>query len=117
MRQHGTRAKYVHERCRCIACRRANTAYQTANEKRHAYEAFGDVRPALVPADETREHLATLSRHGVGLRQVQKLTGIGRTALSQIRSGETRRVRFDTFDRITAVCCDERAAGRWGGAA
>lgn len=32
MRQHGTRAKYVHDRCRCLRCRLANTRYQTARD-------------------------------------------------------------------------------------
>lgn len=33
-RRHGTRAKYVWDKCRCFACRVANTDYQTGREDR-----------------------------------------------------------------------------------
>jgi len=113
VRAHGTRAKYVVERCRCTACRRANTDYQTAREKRLAYEAWGDIRPALVPAGEAQRYLLTLRRHGVGLRQVCKLTGLSRSALQRLAQGGRQRVTYRTADLVLAVCTDERAPGRW----
>jgi arginyl-tRNA--protein-N-Asp/Glu arginylyltransferase len=114
MRPHGTRARYVVEKCRCDACRRANCDYQTAREKRKAYEAWGDVEPALVPAEETLAHLRFLRAHGIGLRQVHKVTGLSRSSLTKLAHGERRRVTYRTHDLITAVCLDDRAAGRWG---
>jgi arginyl-tRNA--protein-N-Asp/Glu arginylyltransferase len=111
-RPHGTRAKYVVEKCRCAACRRANSDYQTMREKRKAYEAWGDIKPALVPADEVREHLAFLSEVGVGLRQVHRVTGIHRSTLQKLKR-KSARVRYETADRILAVSSDDRAAGRW----
>lgn len=114
MRKHGTRAKYVHERCRCPECRAANCAYQTAREKRIAYERFGDVRPALVDAGPVQDYLTQLRRSGVGLRQIRRLTGLSRSSLSQLAKGQRRRVTWRTFDLVTGVCLDERAPGRWG---
>jgi hypothetical protein len=113
MRAHGTRAKYVVEKCRCVECRRANTDYQTAREKRKAYEAWGDVTPSLVPADETAAHLRLLRQHGVGLRQVCRLTGLSRSSLTKLGSGMRQRVTFRTHDLVTGICLDERAPGRW----
>lgn len=35
--EHGTRGKYVHDRCRCVECTEANTLYQReANARRAA---------------------------------------------------------------------------------
>jgi hypothetical protein len=114
MREHGTRAKYVAEKCHCADCRRANTAYQTAREKRIAYERFGAIAPALVPAGQAKRHLRSLRRHGVGLRQICRLTGLSRSSLQKLRDGRRRRVTFRTHDLVTGICMDERAAGRWG---
>lgn len=114
MRAHGTRAKYVVEKCRCQECRRANSDYQTAREKRKAYEAWGDIAPALVPADEARDHLRFLQSAGIGLRRVALLTGLSRSELSRIRKGERQRVLYSTADLILGICQDDRARGRWG---
>ena len=111
-RPHGTRAKYVVEKCRCAECRRANCEYQTMRERRKAYEAWGDIEPALVPADEVREHLEFLSSAGIGLRTVARRTGLSRSTLSKLRR-RTQRVRPRTADLILGLCTDDRAAGRW----
>jgi hypothetical protein len=113
MRPHGTRAKYVFEKCHCQDCRRANTAYQTAWVKRKAYEKFGAIAPALVPAAEVRDHLAFLRQHGMGLRQVSKVTGLSRSSLDKLCKGRRRRVTYRTHELVTALCLDDRAAGRW----
>jgi hypothetical protein len=34
MREHGTRAKYVHDRCKCLRCRQANSRYQCSRYAR-----------------------------------------------------------------------------------
>lgn len=46
-RAHGTRAKYVHERCRCTKCRSANAAHQIAANARRAARLAVD--PTLAP--------------------------------------------------------------------
>lgn len=113
MRPHGTRAKYVVERCHCRECRRANTAYQAKREKRKAYEKFGDITPALVPAEKAKAYLIFLREHGVGLRQVHKITGLSRSSLDKLAKGQNRRITYRTHDLVTGVCLDDRAAGRW----
>jgi hypothetical protein len=113
VRSHGTRAKYVVERCRCADCRRANSAYQTANEKRRSYERFGDVTPHLVPAREAMAYLLRLRQNGVGLRRISMLTGLSRTSLEELAQGRRRRVTWRTYDLVTGVCLDDRAPGRW----
>ena len=113
MRLHGTRAKYVVEKCRCQDCRRANTAYQTVREKRKAYELFGAIAPALVPADEAGKYLRLLRRNGVGLRRIRELTGLSRSSLDKLAKGRRQRVTYRTHDLVTGVCLDDRAKGRW----
>lgn len=105
-RSHGTRAKYVVEQCRCPECRRANCEYQKQRERRKAYEAWGDVTPALVPADEARAHLAFLSSAGVGSRRVSRLTGVSRSTLGRLKRTSVR-VRPETADRILGLCTDD----------
>jgi transcriptional regulator with XRE-family HTH domain len=65
----------------------------------------------LVPAGHAREHLEVLRSLGVGLRTVARRTGLGRTALAQIRSGETRRVHPETARAILGVSGFDRAGG------
>lgn len=113
MRPHGTRAKYVAEKCHCAECRRANCDYQTAREKRKAYERFGDITPALLPAGETTRYLRLLSENGVGSRRVRVLTGISRSSLQKLASGQQRRVTYRTHDLVMGLCLDDKAAGRW----
>lgn len=112
-RPHGTRAKYVVERCRCPACRQANCDYQKRRERRKAYEAWGDVEPALVPADEVREHLEFLSSVGIGLRTVARRTSLSRSTLQKLKR-RTQRVRPRTANLILGLCTEDRPAGRWG---
>ncbi len=113
MRPHGTRAKYVVEGCHCEACRRANRDYQAGREMRRLQEQYGAKDPDLLPADEVREHLHNLSRHGVGRRQVRRLTGISTGTIWKIKTGETRRVLATTADLVLGITTDQRAGGRW----
>lgn len=119
MREHGTRACYVHGPdpgsrpggCRCGPCRRASTEAQRRDRAR--------VAPPLVDATEVREHLAMLSAAGVGLKQVTKLTGVSGGHLTKILYGTPRadgarrppaaRVRPETRDRILAVMPSQAA--------
>lgn len=100
-RPHGTREKYVREKCRCGPCTEANRAYAadlSAETRRN-----GGVSARLVPADRTREHLVELASRGVGLRWLAKETGVSRAALADIRSGAAGRVRPATEEAVCAV--------------
>ena len=112
-REHGTRVKYVQERCRCQLCTEANTVYQRGLDRENRARAYGiDVEPRLIDATPSRERLLLLRRNGIGLRTVEKLTGLDREGtLQQIISGETKRVRPDTYDLIMSITYDDRPGG------
>jgi DNA-binding Xre family transcriptional regulator len=105
VRKHGTRTMYVHGGCKTdeacpesYTCRMANGDYRKLNDRARLYG-----RVDLVPAAEARRHLRVLSRAGVGTRQVAQLTGLGRTALCQIKTGETKRIRLATLRAVLEV--------------
>lgn len=100
-RAHGTRAKYVLERCRCGRCRAANTAY--VRERDRACRRPDGPGPAYVPAGRVRQHLEWLRANGVGMRRVAELSGVSRSILSDILHGRQRRVRPETGERILAL--------------
>ena len=112
-REHGTRAKYTIESCRCEPCTIANRVYARNLAREHAARAYGlDVEPRLIDPTPSRERLLLLRRNGIGLRTVEKLTGLDREGtLQQIISGETKRVRPDTYDLIMSITYDDRPGG------
>lgn len=98
-RLHGTRAKYVIDKCRCDECRRANREYRALADRQIAYgrwEPYAD-------ASQTRAHIEELRHAGMGLRQIAKASGVGRTALTKIATGERRKVRTETAQSILEV--------------
>lgn len=118
--EHGTRACYCLDKCRCLPCTKANAAATNERARRKAYGRYDK----YVDADPIREHLAALAAYGIGLKQVSKLSGVSTGALSKIvfglyaetgrgaerRHGEgelvrgpSRRVLRTTADRIYAV--------------
>jgi hypothetical protein len=103
VRQHGTRAKYVAEQCRCPACRAANSEYAY----RRAHKGVD-----LVDAAETRRYLKILSRHGIGRRQVSAITGLSLSTIGDIAAGRHRRVHGRTADLILGVGTDDHVAER-----
>lgn len=81
--QHGERATYVLDRCRCIPCAEANTA--TANE-RTRLKAYGRYHK-YVNAEHVRAHMADLAAYGIGLKRVAKLSGVSTGTLSKLVFG------------------------------
>jgi hypothetical protein len=99
---HGQHAAYVLDRCRCVECGTANTAYE---QSRHRALA-----PPFVSATQAREHLAWLAGQGVGRKQVAKVSGVSGGALHKLIYGDasrgsppSRRIRVETHDAIMAV--------------
>lgn len=95
-REHGTRAKYVVERCRCTDCRAANTDYANHVTRQRAYEPFVDAFPSRV-------HIQWLQANGVGLRTIHQRSGIARSSLTRIATGRVDHVRPDTAAKIAAL--------------
>src|SRR4051812_1680110 len=109
-RAHGTRAKYVLEKCRCEPCTAANREYVRASSQRAA--------PAYVDAGPARRHITELRDAGVGLKTVAKAAGVSHGALSKLVYGETarggkptKRIRPETMERILAVTPADVADG------
>ena len=104
-RQHGTRAKYVVEKCRCEPCKDANRRYARNRNRnqRRAQVGIEDLQIAYVDCSEAREHLRWLSSIGIGKRTVHKVTGVALSSVEGIRSGDIVKARRQTVDRILAV--------------
>ena len=104
-RQHGTRAKYVVEKCRCEPCKDANRTYNRDRQRneRRARLGIEELHVAYVDCSEAREHLLWLSSIGIGKRTVHKVTGVALSSVEGIRSGDIVKARPKTVDRILAV--------------
>ena len=105
MREHGTRAKYVVEKCRCEPCTVANRLYQRERDRRARRVAYGIEPPrlAFIDATETRDHLRWLKSKHVGTRTISMRTGIARTTIWKIMAGTVTKIRPDTADKLLAV--------------
>jgi hypothetical protein len=68
VREHGTHARYVVDRCRCDRCRAATREYERERRAR--------IEPAYVSAGPARRHVEELRAAGVGLKQVAKAAGL-----------------------------------------
>lgn len=81
--QHGERATYVLDRCRCIPCSKANSEAETWRERQKAYGRYNK----YVSAEFVRDHLRELGEYGIGLKRVAKLSGVSTGTLSKIMFG------------------------------
>lgn len=115
MRQHGTRAKYVHDKCRCEECTVANRTYARELDRKERRVRYGieEASPAYIDASEARKHLLWLSSVGVGKRRVSQLTGISASAIDKLRQGNRTKCRQSTADKILAVGRSKAADGAY----
>src|SRR3954470_25062258 len=96
--QHGTRAAYVKDRCRCADCTAANTAVSRTAARERLY---GRWQP-YVDAGPVREHLAALRVAGIGVERIAHLAGLSVSHIRELAEHSrgdtpgTRRVRPDT---------------------
>lgn len=104
-RAHGTRAKYVIEKCRCTACTTANRMYARERDRSINRDKLGTGPPhaRYVDAAQARAHLRWLSSVGVGRRTIARRTGLSLSALQEIKAGRHRRIRPETADSILGV--------------
>jgi AraC-like DNA-binding protein len=107
--QHGTRAAYVRDQCRCPGCTIANTA---ASNQMHRERAFGRWAP-YVDATRARQHIQVLRDVGIGVDQIAKLAGLSSSHLRGLIYPNSRgkppfqKVRRETAERILAVPAEE----------
>lgn len=97
-RPHGNRLKYI-AGCRCFACRRANSAYET---ERAIARKNGDWN-GYVAADRARQHIASLSAAGVGRKQVADAASVAASIVVKVITGERTKIRARTERAILAV--------------
>ena len=103
--QHGTRAAYVRDHCRCPDCTAANTAAsRTASRER----IYGRWHP-YVDAGPVREHIAALRTAGIGVERIARLAGLSVSHIRQLaehgRDGlpATQRVRPNTATGVLGI--------------
>jgi hypothetical protein len=106
--EHGTRAAYVKDRCRCPDCTAANTAAsRTATRER----IYGRWHP-YVDAGPVREHIAALRDAGIGVERIAELAGLSTSHIRQLAQPgrrdfpATQRVRPSTAARVLSVGID-----------
>lgn len=101
--QHGTRAAYAADRCRCTAC---TDAHQSATRQRARAKASGLWQP-YVPAEPVRSHLQRLRGAGIGIDQIARLSGVPGSTVRVVVYGNDRsppqQVKTETADRLLAV--------------
>lgn len=118
--QHGTRACYVLDRCRCLLCSKANSDAEIGRSRQKAYGRYDK----YVDAQPVRDHVTALGAQGMGLKRVAKAAGVSTGTLSKLmfgvyapgaggRNGKgdlirppSKRVLRVTADKISAVTLD-----------
>ncbi|MGC9540207.1 hypothetical protein [Streptomyces sp. UG1] len=105
-RRHGTRAKYVAEKCRCQACKRAN---RREGNQRSRMQAYGHWQP-YVDAEPVRAHVRALEAYGLGWKRIARLAGVSPTTVGKLlygaprrNMGPSKRVRPETAAKLLAV--------------
>lgn len=81
--EHGQYATYTWDKCRCIPCKNAATAYEQDRVRQQAYGRWDN----LIDAEPVRAHLAALKEYGIGLKRVSALTGVSNGSLTKIWYG------------------------------
>ncbi len=93
--EHGTRNAYTLDGCRCPACGLARSLYQE-----HLHHRRMNGQSDYVDAAPARTRLAELRAAGIGTRRIAAVTGVSRSALSDLASGTYPHVHRSTAQRI-----------------
>jgi transcriptional regulator with XRE-family HTH domain len=107
--QHGTRACYVLDKCRCLPCAAANSNAESERERQKAYGRYNK----YVPAGPVREHVAELQAAGMGLKTIIKRSGVPSGTMTKLVYGirkdgveirpPARRVLRETAEKLYAL--------------
>jgi hypothetical protein len=113
-REHGTRAKYVVDKCRCAPCTQANT---NAENNRYRQQAYGRWEP-YVDAEPARAHVRMLMDYGYGWKRIAQMAGVGRGTVEKLLYGSQHRgmtpskgIRPETAAKLLAVHPDRERLG------
>lgn len=106
MRKCGTSSAYTGG-CRCDACREANTKRQHAYMQHKAQLAWGQATPKRVDATPSRLHVQYLQQHGMGYREISRVSGVSITAIVRLLGYDTSKpanaVKPETEAKLLAV--------------
>ncbi len=107
-----SRGRYV-TGCRCYMCRVANADYARENAHAGMVDMVGEAE-----TEEARERVRSWQRDGIGLRTISAYTGVPRSALQTLVSGNhpncnglPKRMKRENHDAIMAA--RPRKRGRW----
>jgi hypothetical protein len=109
--EHGTRACYTLDKCRCPPCARAVSTYETDRIKSHAYGRWGN----YVDAGPSRAHIAALTNAGMGLKRIVAVSQVSQGVLWRLMYGKrhpdgtrtpSARVTATNQARILAISLD-----------
>lgn len=84
--QHGHRATYVLDRCRCLPCAEANTITQQWRVRQKAYGRYD----RYVDADRSRSHIRDLMGAGMGLKRIVAVSDLSQGFLWKLLYGKKR---------------------------
>lgn len=117
---HGQYATYTWDKCRCIPCKGAATAYEQDRVRQQAYGRWDN----LVDAEPVRAHVLELMAAGMGLKRIAVTAGISNGAATkliyglyakvegphrgckgrgELVRGPAKRVRKETAEKLLAV--------------
>jgi hypothetical protein len=110
--QHGTRAAYVTDRCRCEPCTAANRSDERKRQKAIAYGRWNPYREA----ESVRQHVRALMAAGIGLRRIAELARLPYGTVSSLVYGSPRtgrtpsgRIRPHTATQLLAIAASTEA--------
>lgn len=105
-RAHGTRVKYVVEKCRCKPCKKANRREENHRTRQQIY---GRWQP-YVDAHPVREHVRALQEFGLGWKRIAALAGVSVNVVDKLLygapergMGPSKRVRPETAAKLLTV--------------
>lgn len=107
-RQHGTRTKYVHDKCRCDSCIEANRIAAEISRRQRLYGV-----PAYIDAQPARDHVRHLGAQGMGWKRVARAAGLSPSTVWKLLYGDpkrgrepNKRIRSATADALLSVELD-----------
>lgn len=109
--QHGTRACYVLDRCRCLPCSRANSEAETGRERQKAYGRYDK----YLDAEPVRAHVRSLMAQGMGWKRQAIAAGVSPSSMWKLLYGKrqpdgsqepSRRITRANAERLLAVTLD-----------
>lgn len=105
-RPHGSRAKYVVERCRCKPCKKANRCEENHRTRQKTY---GRWQP-YVDAEPVRQHVRSLGAYGIGWKRVANLAGVPISVVGKLLygcptrgMGPSKGLRAENAEKLLAV--------------